>query len=168
VMHTEPRSSISSSPKHCRYWPTRRRLVTRHRCHSVKQRLGLATQTTIDLARIKRTASATAPRRPIGNAAFACRAAPLERLTVRRTSTKDSSATSRIVSPDWQPCRKLPPSMNAKFDSVWQSSRPNQAKFVAIGSKLVYLDDCSGGNSRPLHPSGVGGGHFLSPKWDDK
>jgi len=63
---------------------------------------------------------------------------------------------------------KATPSMNAKFDSVWQSSRPNQAKFVAIGSKLVYLDDCSGGNSRPLHPSGVGGGHFLSPKWDDK
>ena len=29
------------------------------------------------------------------------------------------------------------------------------------------VDDCSGGNSRPLHPSGVGGGHFLIKKSDN-
>src|SRR5580765_6560194 len=33
---------------------------------------------------------------------------------------------------------------------------------------LIFLSylvaDCSGGNSRPLHPSGVGGGHFLIKK----
>ena len=52
--HTELRSSIRSSPKHCRNWPPRRRLVTRHRCHFVKQRLGLATQTTIALVRIEK------------------------------------------------------------------------------------------------------------------
>lgn len=30
------------------------------------------------------------------------------------------------------------------------------------------VDDCSGGNSRPLHPSGVGGGHFLIKKSDHR
>jgi hypothetical protein len=30
-------------------------------------------------------------------------------------------------------------------------------KFVAIGSKLVYLDDCSGGNSRLSYPARVWG-----------
>ena len=71
VTHTEPRSSVCSSPKHCRNRPPRRRLVTRHRCHFVKQRLRLATQTTIELVRIERTASAKSPPKPVGNAALA-------------------------------------------------------------------------------------------------
>ena len=31
-------------------------------------------------------------------------------------------------------------------------------------SNVEVFEDCSGGNSRPLHPSGVGGGHFLIRK----
>ena len=154
AMHTEPRSSVSSLPEHRRNRPPRSWFVIRHRCHCVKQRLCLAIQTTIELARIERTASAKAPGRPVGNCSVTCRAARLERCcrTRRtrhyvscndslgqacRTLTKHSSATARIVSTDWQPCRKLPPSMNAKFDSERQSRPPNQAKFVAIGPNLV-------------------------------
>ena len=31
-------------------------------------------------------------------------------------------------------------------------------------SNVEVFEECSGGNSRPLHPSGVGGGHFLITK----
>jgi hypothetical protein len=64
VTHTEPRSSISSSPKHCRNWATRRRLV--HRCHFVKQRLRLATQTTIELLRIEKNGDRKVALKPAG------------------------------------------------------------------------------------------------------
>ena len=56
-----------------------------------------------------------------------------QRLTVRRTSTKDSSATARI--------------------------KPNEICCHRLEARL--LGDCSGGNSRLSYPSGVGGGHFL-------
>ena len=155
MTHTEPRCSVCSLPEHRRNRPPRRRFVIRHRCHFVKQRLCLATQTTEELTRIERTASAKTARRPIGNEPFACRATRLERCRPTRkhtplrqpqrfvrpqacqTSMKHPSATALIVSPDWQPAESYPPSMNAKFDSKWQSRPPNQAKFVAIGRKLV-------------------------------
>src|SRR4029077_9141144 len=56
-----------------------------------------------------------------------------QRLTVRRTSTKDSSATARI--------------------------KPNEICCHRLEARL--LGDCSGGNSRLSYQSGVGGGHFL-------
>jgi len=56
-----------------------------------------------------------------------------QRLTVRRTSTKDSSATAR--------------------------TKPNEICCHRLEARL--LGDCSGGNSRLSYPSGVGGGHFL-------
>ena len=37
--------------------------------------------------------------------------------------------------------------------------KPNEICCHRLETRL--LADCSGGNSRPLHPSGVGGGHFL-------
>ena len=65
VTHTEPRSSISSSPKDCRNWPPRRMLVIRHCCHFVKQRIRLATQTTIELVQIKKTGECRVPPKPV-------------------------------------------------------------------------------------------------------
>jgi hypothetical protein len=35
-------------------------------------------------------------------------------------------------------------------------------------SSLKVFHDCSGGNSRPSRPSGVGGGNFLMAKSDDE
>jgi hypothetical protein len=43
------------------------------------------------------------------------------------------SATARLGNY----AESYPPPMNAKLDSEWQSRRPNQAKFVANGWKLV-------------------------------
>jgi len=54
MTHTEPRSSVSSLPEYCRNRPPRSWFVTRHGCHFVKQRLCLATQTTIELVRTER------------------------------------------------------------------------------------------------------------------
>ena len=71
MTHTKPRSSVSSLPEHRRNRPPRSWLVIRHRCHFVKQRLSLATQTTIELERIDRTAIAKSQKRPVGNAALA-------------------------------------------------------------------------------------------------
>src|SRR6476620_4246031 len=65
VTHTEPRSSISSSPKDCRNWPPRRMLVIRHCCHFVKQRIRLATQTTIELVQIKKTRECRVAPKPV-------------------------------------------------------------------------------------------------------
>ncbi len=42
--------------------------------------------------------------------------------------------------------------------------KPSEICCHWLEARLV--DDCSGGNSRPLHPSGVGGGHFLIKKSD--
>jgi hypothetical protein len=40
--------------------------------------------------------------------------------------------------------------------------RPNEPNEICCHRlETRLLADCSGGNSRPLHPSGVGGGHFL-------
>jgi hypothetical protein len=133
MTHTEPRSSVSSSPKHCRNWPTRRRLVTRHRCHFVKHRLRLATQTTIELVRIEKNGECKVAPKPVGNAALAGRATALERLTPRRTSTKDSSATARI--------------------------KPNEICCHPLEARL--LADCSGGNSRLSYLLGCGGRSFF-------
>src|SRR5438067_5217953 len=54
MTHTEPRSSVSSLPEYCRNRPPRSWFITRHGCHFVKQRLCLATQTTIELVRTER------------------------------------------------------------------------------------------------------------------
>src|SRR5712672_2633861 len=135
VTHTEPRISISSSPKHCRNWPPRRRLVTRHRCHFVKQRLRLATQTTTELVRIEKTGECKVAPKPSGMQHL-LKSGTLGAADGARTSTKDFSATDRIK-PNEICCHRLEPRL---------------------------LADCSGGNSRPLHPSGVGGGHFLIKK----
>src|SRR4029077_10789294 len=62
MTHKESCGGISSSPKDCRNWPPRRRLVIGHRCHFVKQRIRLATQTTTELVQIKRPASAESPQ----------------------------------------------------------------------------------------------------------
>ena len=136
MTHTEPRSSISSSPKHCRDWPPRRRLVTRHRCHFVKQRLRLATQTTIELVRIEKDRRVQS--RP-KICQLARRAAALERQTASDLN------------------KGFPGNVRMK---------PNEICCHRLETRL--LADCSGGNSRPLHPSGVGGGHFLIKKSDDE
>ena len=44
--------------------------------------------------------------------------------------------------------------------------KPNEICCHRLEARL--LADCSGGNSRPLHPSGVGGGHFLIKKSDHR
>src|SRR3954469_1191789 len=62
----------------------------------------------------------------------------VDRLTVRRTSVQCCSATARLK-PIEICCQRL----EARFSSV------------------EVFEECSGGNSRPLRPSGVGGGHFL-------
>src|SRR3954451_20532318 len=93
VAHTEPRSSIASSPKHCRNWPTRKRFVTRHRRHFAKQRLHLATQTTIGFADLKERRVQS--RTQYVSAMLAGRRL-VEALTPRPTSTKGSSATARL------------------------------------------------------------------------
>ena len=155
MTHTEPRSSVSSLPEHCCNRPPRSWFVIRHRCHFVKQRLCLAIQTTEELARIERTASPKSPRRPVGNAALAAErhswsGAARRGRTRHYVSCNDSLGRRRVgpqrSTPRRRPgsCRRIgnhaesyARSMNAKFDSEWQSRRPNQAKFVAIGSKLV-------------------------------
>src|SRR4029077_133361 len=53
MTHTRPHSSVCSSPEDCRNRPPRSWFVIRHRCHFVKQRLCLATQTTVELPRAK-------------------------------------------------------------------------------------------------------------------
>ena len=135
MTHTEPRRSISSSPKRCRDWPPRRRLVPRHRCHFVKQRLRLATQTTIELVRIERTASAKSPPKRVGKAALAKerhRWGGLRRVRTQRRILGDG---------------RIKPS---KIICHWLEAR--------------LLADCSGGNSRLSYPLGCGGRSFFGPK----
>jgi len=131
-MHTEPRSSISSSPKHCRNWPTRRRLVTRHRCHFVKQRLRLATQTTIELVRIEKNGECKVALKPPGMQHL-LKSGTVGAADGARTSTKDSSATARI--------------------------KPNKICCHRLEARL--LADCSGGNSRLSYLLGCGGRSFF-------
>ena len=69
MTHTEPRSSVSSLPEHCRNRPPRSWFVTRHGCHFVKQRLCLATQTTIELVRTERPATPKSPERHLDDPA---------------------------------------------------------------------------------------------------
>ena len=150
MTHTEPRSSVSSLPEHCCNRPPRSWFVIRHRCHFVKQRLRLATQTTIELRPIEWTASPKSPRRPVGNAALAAErhswsGAARRGRTRHHVSCNDSLGRRRVGPQRSTPrrpglCRwignhaeRYPPSMNAKFDSSWQSRRPSRVKFVAIG-----------------------------------
>ena len=151
MTHTEPRSSVSSLPEHRRNRPPRSWFVIRHRCHFVKQRLCLATQTTIELALSERTATPKSPRRPAGNAALAAErhswsGAVRRGRTRHYVSCNDSLGRRRVgpqrSTPQQRPglCRGIgnhaesyPPSMNAKFDSSWQSRRPSRVKFIAIG-----------------------------------
>jgi hypothetical protein len=79
-------------PEHCRNRPARSWFVVGHCCHFVKQRICLATQTTIDLARIERTATTTSPDRPVGNAALA---AELKRLPDEEERATTSAAMIR-------------------------------------------------------------------------
>ena len=132
VTHTEPRSSISSSPKHCRNWPTRRRLVTRHRCHFVKQRLRLATQTTTELVRIEKTGECKVAPKPSGMQHL-LKSGTVGAADGARTSTKDFSATVRI--------------------------KPNEICCHRLEARL--LADCSGGNSRLSYLLGCGGRSFF-------
>ena len=132
MTHTEPRSSISSSPKHCRNWPPRRRLVTRHRCHFVKQRLRLATQTTIELVRIETNGERKVAPKPVGNAAL---------LKSGTVGAADGASD-----------------LNEGFLGDGRI-KPNEICCHRLEARL--LADCSGGNSRLSYPSGVGGGHFL-------
>ena len=180
MTHTEPRSSVSSLPEHCRNRPPRSWFVIRHRCHFVKQRLCLATQTTIELARSERTASAKAPRRPISNAAFACRArhgwsgAARHRTTRHYVSCNDSLGRRRVGlnDPRRRPgsCRRIgnhaesyPPSINAKFDSeaIGQTKRNFLPLVESSFSSVEVFEDCSGGNSRLSYLLGCGGRSFL-------
>ena len=69
MTHTEPRSSVSSLPEYCRNRPPRSWFVTRHGCHFVKQRLCLATQTTIELVRTERPATPKSPERHLDDPA---------------------------------------------------------------------------------------------------
>ena len=131
MAYTEARSSISSSPKHCRNWPPGRRLVIRHRCHFVKQRLRLATQTVIGLLRIERAASAKSSPNASAHEVLAGR--PLARLMLHR------------------PERRI----------AGRQPRSSRVKFVALGPKLVYLRIVLGGTAASHTCSGVGGGHFL-------
>src|SRR3954464_577743 len=62
----------------------------------------------------------------------------VDRLTVRRTSVQRCSATTTL-----KPIKICCQRLEARFSSV------------------EVFEECSGGNSRPLRPSGVGGGHFL-------
>ena len=150
MTHTEPRSSVSSLPEHCRNRPPRSWFVIRHRCHFVKQRLCLAIQTTEELALSERTATPKSPRRPADNAALAAErhswsGAARRGRTRHYVSCNDSLGRRRVGPQRSTPrrpglCRwignhaeRYPPSMNAKFDSSWQSRRPSRVKFVAIG-----------------------------------
>jgi hypothetical protein len=134
MMHTETRRSISSSPKHCRNWAPRIRLVTRHRCHFVKQRLRLATQTTIDYCPIEKNGERSSPQ-----SLSACgRAAPVGATDGASDLDKGFPATTGV----------------------------SRLKFVAIGSKLVYLPIVLGGTAASHTYSGMGGGHFLIKKSD--
>ena len=69
MTHTEPRSSVSSLPEHCGNRPPRSWFVTRHGSHFVKQRLCLATQTTIELVRTERPATPKSPERHLDDPA---------------------------------------------------------------------------------------------------
>jgi hypothetical protein len=132
MTHTEPRSSISSSPKHCRNWPPRSRLVIRHRCHFVKQRLRLATQTTIELLPIEWTASAKSPPKPVGMQQW-LKSRTVGRGTAPGPQQRDSSATGRV--------------------------KPNEICCQCPEARL--LADCSGGNSRLSYLLGCGGRSFF-------
>ena len=139
-MHTEPRSSVPSLPEHCRNWPPRRRLVTRHRSHFVKQRLRLATQTTIELVRIEKNGECKVAPKPSGMQHL-LKSGTVGAADGARTSTKDSSATARIK-PNEICCH-------------WLEAR--------LFGRLFW------GEQPPLIPcSGVGGGHFLVTKSDHR
>jgi hypothetical protein len=132
VTHTEPRSSISSSPKHCRNWPTCRRLVTRHRCHFVKQRLRLATQTTIELVRIERNGECKVAPKSSGMQHL-LKSGTVGAAEGARTSTKDSPATART----------------------------KQNEICCYRLEASLLADCSGGNSRLSYLLWCGGRSFF-------
>ena len=95
MTHTEPRSGISSSPKDCRNWPPRRRLVIRHRCHFVKQRIRLATQTTIELVQIEKTGECRVAPKPVSLLEERDRG---QRLTPRRNLNKEFRGIVRTAS----------------------------------------------------------------------
>ena len=133
MTYTEPRCSISSSPKHCGNWPPRRRLVVRHRCHFVKQRLRLAIQTVKGLLRIRKERRVqNRPQTPWR----------MKRLREEQDRSRADAA---------------PPSM--KHSPA--TARSSRVKFVAVRPKLVYLRIVLGGTAASHTCSGVGGGHFL-------
>jgi hypothetical protein len=149
--------------EHCRNWPPRNWFVARHGCHFAKQRLCLATQTKRELARSERTASAKAPRRPVGNAELAIErhawsGAAAQRSTCHQVSCNDLLGRSRVG-----PQRRIPR----------RRPRLSRVKFVANGSKLVLvasklLKIVLGGTAASHTRSGVGGGHFLIKKSDHR
>ena len=70
MAHTEPRSKAGRLTKHCRNWPPRSWFVSRHRCHFVKQGLGLAIHTTSRLAQIESAAVSSLMRENSGRCDF--------------------------------------------------------------------------------------------------
>ena len=150
VVHTESHSSVCSLPKHCRNRPPRSWFVIRHRCHFVKRRLCLATQTTIELERIERTASARAPRRPVGNAALA-----EERHRWSGAARRGGRATTSAVLVRWADSAS---DLNKGFldDS---RVKPSEICCDWLEARLVAI--CSGGNSRLSYLLGCGGRSFF-------
>lgn len=155
VTHTEPRSSVSSLPEHRRNRPPRSWFVTQHRCHFVMQRLCLATQTTLELARSERTATQKSPRRSVGNAALAGErhrwTGSARRERTRHSVNCNDSLGHRRAEPQRKIPLRQPGRSRSKICCHWLKTRLVPSKF----SKIVL-----GGTAASHTCSGVGGGHF--------
>ena len=144
MTHTEPRSGIPSLPEHCRNRPPRSWFVIRHRCHLAKQRLCLATQTTIELVRLEKQLAQSRPenyRQRSGR----CRAAR----SARCCSTPEGHAHS-VSCNDSLGSRRIGPQRNIPRR---RPRIPGKICCDRLGAHLVaskFSKICSGGggNSR--------------------
>jgi len=83
-----------------------------------------------------------------------CRGARLERCC----ATPKHATTSRTM------IRYADGASNFNRKSFSGGPEKKRSKICCLWLEARLLGDCSGGNSRPLRPSGVGGGHFLIKK----